>query len=303
MGVQSRQGGVLMQAKTSGIAHSCFAFITVFVSSSYGAESLLPSTPPMAKIGFTTTASAQVENRTNNAEISAHELDASANFASHEFSSVKLVFGAHYKFTRYNLDNLNADKDLYVIEVPIRFIRQFGKWNVITNVTPGIHSDFEEIDDDDFTVTGLLRASYQQSDETSWVVGVGVDRSFGDSQAYPVVGIRYAPDEHWRFDLIFPRLSINYALSSRTFFFWNVLPAGDKWDVEVDAIDKEFNVTTKAIRISIGAEINLSEHAWLRIEAGREVNRSIELVNDNGAAFDLSFEDVNFAGINILYRR
>jgi len=49
--------------------------------------------------------------------------------------------------------------------------------------------------------------------------------------------------------------------------------------------------------------VSVVKHVWLPIEAGKEVNRSIELVDDNGTAFDLDFEDTSVATLNIIYRR
>ena len=243
---------------------------------------MVQSSPPVGEITIVNLSSAGSDSAGSNVKVSAREFDISGKFFARDISFGKFIIGGHYQVTRYELDNLNADKNLHVLELPITLLRQKNEWTYITRLSPGLHSDFDELDSNDLLVTARFVATKKRSENLTWVIGAAVDRSFGDTMLYPVIGAQYWPSQRTLFKLVLPRLEIRHALSSKTILFWHLKPSGGKWNVTVKNMNKDFNVTTDAVRTSLGAEINLSDFGWLKVEAGREVNRSIELVDEAG---------------------
>jgi len=69
---------------------------------------MVQSTPPLAEFSLTNLLSAKAENPGSNVEVSGQEYDLTGNFARKSISLVSLIIGGHYKYTRYEVDNLNA---------------------------------------------------------------------------------------------------------------------------------------------------------------------------------------------------
>ena len=66
------------------------------------------------------------------------------------------------------------------------------KWALRFEADPGLYSDFEDINGDDFNAPLALRLTWSQSSNLTWVVGIGADWRSGT----PVIG---GPEVRWKF--------------------------------------------------------------------------------------------------------
>lgn len=276
----------------------------LFAYSGLAVASNIPLRPPVMQFNATMIDGAKPDNERVNSdsELSVREIHAQATFAKVDLSFGKLVFGMNYKLNQYEFNNIDAkDRNLHAFDIPISLIIPRDDWLYVGRITPGIHSDFEKMGRDDYVGMGLFQATYKRSNSVSWVMGLGFDRSFGDTQAFPIGGLRYTPNSQWLVNLVFPQLSVNYGPSARYFFFWSAQPSGGKWNIELKSLDRALNVTTKAFRSSVGSQIKLGTKIWLKLEAGIEFGRTIEVVTNNGITTEQDLENAGFATLGFAY--
>ena len=237
------------------------------------------------------------------AEVGYRELTAEFPFLKRDLGDGKLLVGVDYKYTSYDISGGDVkDTKLHAFKVPFTYIRQTQskKWNYIVRLSPGAHTDGENMSSDDYVLLGIVRAEYLQSQDTTWVVGIVVDRTFGDTKPFPLVGVEYAPNNNWHLGLVLPNPQISYTPSPTSHYFVAAKPGGGKWNVHSDRRNEDYNFTAQGIRTSLGAEFKVTKIGWLRIEAGKVFGQNFEFEDKNGTKVDLDADDAYFATVSFV---
>jgi len=274
----------------------------MLVGFTQAATAAVPQQPPQLQLGYYQVSDASLEQVPGSGEFTIKETHLSGKLGKKETPLGTLLIGANYQQHRFELASNYTSRTLHQLALPVTLVNKSDQWTIVSQVAPSLNTDFEELDKDDYTTTALLRAAYHHSDTTTWVAGAAFDRSFGDSQLYPVLGVNYTPNNNWLLQLTLPRMVVKYMPRPRTIIYWQAQPNGNKWNVDVPAINRSINITTKAIRSGIGIEFNITQQWWIKAEAGREFNRNLETINDGGVEFDLDVEDAYYLGASIFFR-
>lgn len=255
------------------------------------ASDLYRATP--FELNISHAADAEIENTGSPApELSSSEVELKAIFSTWDLDQGKLILGSQLRYTQYQFSGNNiADKDLYEIYFPLTYIRRVDRWTHITRLSLGLSSDFEEVDQEDLAAAAIYRALYKSTRHLDWVVGLGVNRNFGDVQAFPILGANYQASPQWRYELVLPQIKISYKPQRNYLFFFQLKPNGRQWNVEEEQSGNDVDITTKEIRTSLGFSYQSSNKLRLTLELGQLLERSIEVTDINDQEQDVDLED------------
>lgn len=281
-----------------------------FFGSSYASTAsqtaLSPLTQPAPfKLSVTSLSTAEFDEEEISSDIdfTVNEVELSGVFGATNVLNGKLVFGADFRYTEYKFDSVDAeDNGLYEVHLPMTYITGSDQWTHVARVAPGIHSDFEEVDGEDFTMTALYQATYKSSDTLSWVMGAGIGHEFGEVSGFPLVGAIYRPNEKLLFNLVLPQLEAIYIAQENWIWHLSLAPTGRSWNVEDKSKEKDVDIVTSEFRVSAGTTFAITDAIALRGTVGSALNRNIEFTLDDGEEVDLDIEDSSFISIALEMR-
>lgn len=146
----------------------------------------------------------------------------------------------------------------------------------------GIYTDFEGSARDGIRFPGHAVGVLHQSPETDFVFGLDfLDRE--DYFVLPVFGVSHRSDrfENMRFDFVFPRPQVEYAMQSGRIVYMAGRLGGDSWDMEFPNGQEDI-LTYRETQLLLGTRRNgLTNSA---IEVGYAYNRRLEFDDFRGKA-------------------
>lgn len=229
-----------------------------------------------------------------------HEAKLQALFAVNKYIDI----GAQYQTNIWEAENeVIGEIDLHKVRMPVFGYLPVDSNTLITlNATPGLHTDFGDIDEDDFRLDGSATISYVVNSSVTLSLGAGYGDPFGAAQVYPIGGIRWqATDE------LLMNISIPYPNASYTFNEWFRIfvfgePSGGEWNVG-DSNARQFDIEKEGYRVGGGAEVRVGVDTWFYLAGGGEFNHDFEIAADGDDIYDdeVRFDDTGFvrAGIRI----
>lgn len=243
------------------------------------------------------------EDSIDDVEFSVSEVELKGDIVDFDVGAGKIVVVGDFRYSQYqyNTDQID-DKDLYEVAVPMTYTTGPATWMHRVTIIPGINSDFENISGDDVKFSAFYQAIYRRSSTLTWVMGLGAGHQFGDTQAFPIFGAIYKPNEKWHFNLVFPEFEASYIASAKSHWYLSVKPTGRTWNIEVESSNDNVDITTKEIRVALGTVYAVNQSLALRVEVGSAMNRELDLTLDNGSEVELDVEDATFIGLSLEYR-
>lgn len=236
-------------------------------------------------------------------DFSVIEIELRSIIGATSLNTGKLIFGADFRYTQYSFSSDNVDdSDLYQLSIPMTYISASDQWTHIIRIAPGIHSDFEEIDSEDFTATALYQATYTSSNTLKWVAGIGIGHEFGESSVFPLIGAIYQPGEKLLFNLVLPKLEMIYAIKENWSLHASLGPTGRSWNVVNETNEKDVDIVASEIRFSVGTSFAINNTLSIRGAVGSAMNRNLEFTLDDGSEADLDVEDSSFVSVAIEVR-
>jgi hypothetical protein len=147
-------------------------------------------------------------------------------------------------------------------------------------ITPGLYTDFREVNGDSFRLRGRGLAIVAFSEQLQLMAGaLYVNRN--KTKLLPAGGLLWTPDERTRFELVFPQPKISRQLSAtETRQLWGYVAGefgGGAWTVE-RAGGYGDSVDSSDIRVFLGLEWREAGHKG-RVEIGYVFNRRLDYVS------------------------
>lgn len=167
---------------------------------------------------------------------------------------------------------------VYDATLEFRCLGKFNAcWGYDVGIAPGVHSDFDQFEDDAIRITGRAVASYQLRPDITFVLGVVyLDRD--DVSLLPVAGLIWTPHDEVRWELIFPRPRVMWRWGCQGWTEdWLYLAGelgGGSWSVQRLGISDQ--VTMRDYRVLLGIERKSPSGAGRRLELGYVFGRVIE---------------------------
>ncbi len=168
---------------------------------------------------------------------------------------------------------------LYENWIEFRWLKKWNdRWSSDIAVSPSLYTDYDNLSDDAFRITGRALALYTASEEWQWAFGaIYLDRE--DIQAMPAVGAIWTPNEDYKVELLFPRPRIMRKLySDECLTRWAYLGGefgGNTYAIERPGAVRDV-VTYSALRMYVGYEVKRTKGFSPRVELGWTFNRSLE---------------------------
>ncbi len=213
---------------------------------------------------------------------------------------------------RYRLDTLDFGGrdlpfantlDLHRLEVPFNlWVDASERWNLWFRASPGLYSDFEDIDSNDFTFSALALGSYQWTDTLSIAVGGYFSRDLGSARLLPAAGFIWKPDPHWSLALTVPRVELAYAPTRDWLLAARAYPSGGGWNISgVEGTDNA-DLNLSSVRAGLGVERRLFGKVWGAVDAGWQFGQELELDGAGRSDFSEDLDDTWFVNVGIKLR-
>lgn len=208
-------------------------------------------------------------------------------FSTSTDGGIGFATGAYFQADVWSPDNEDLDDvDLYKGKIPIFIDFKFtDDLSTIFNVTPGIHSDFEEVDEDDFRVDGWIQFNYALNKNLQISLGAAIGEEFGEAQAFPIGGVRWQATDNLLLDLMIPYPRAQLAFSDNFHLFLFGEPSGGEWNVG-DSEETQVDIQQKGFRAGAGLEFGLTEKGWIYMAAGVEGGRELQIAVNDDEVFD-----------------
>lgn len=169
---------------------------------------------------------------------------------------------------------------LYDNWLEFRWLKKWNdRWSSDIVVSPSLFTDYDNMSDDAFRITGRAIALYTASPEWQWAFGaIYLDRD--DIRAMPAAGAIWTPNDDWKVEVLFPRPRIMRKLSGsddeKT--RWAYLGGefgGNTYAIERPGMVRDV-VTYSVLRMYLGYEVKRAKGFSPRVELGWSFNRSLE---------------------------
>jgi hypothetical protein len=209
----------------------------------------------------------------------------------HVFSGLHIIPTMRYTWTGLDLSDTPIDQfnDLHQLELPLTMFRKFEgtPWTLSGNITPGIASDFEEIDSEDFYVEARLGGDYKFSETFSLNFGLAYARFTGDPGFIPFVGFDWRPNNAWRASIFGPRIDVRYALDEDLYLRFGGAPGGGLWNYREETTGNSRFLNVVSYHVGLTIEKEISDNLWIYAGGGISVLNQVETRNtDNDTLYD-----------------
>jgi len=190
--------------------------------------------------------------------------------------------GLRYEGTRLESDTLLGDTDFHELRVSATWHYHAGgsKWSFLAGVSPGLATDFERFNSDDFSLNWKLGVRYAFSDRCAFVAGLGVGNSTGDDDIFPSVGFQWQATDDIYVTLVGSSFSTTWQPSDDWLLRVGVWAAGGVWSAENAGSSLDVKLTS--YRAAVGVERRLRDNTWLTLWAGATVFNELDIETSGG---------------------
>lgn len=205
---------------------------------------------------------------------------------------LKVTAGFMYRWNQFDFSGApeplaSRTFDLHRLDIPFNVWADLSeRWKLWLRLQPGLYSDFDNLDSEDFTLTSLAVLSYQWNEWLKVAFGAFYSRETGDARILPALGFIIEPDPHWSLALTFPRVELVYAPTPDWLLTARAVLSGGGWNISDPlggATDVDLNY--QAVRLGLGVDRRLVRNWWAYLEGGVQVAQEIEI---QGAGYDFA---------------
>lgn len=205
-----------------------------------------------------------------------------------------LVPGIAIERTLFRLSNTELDDQaMYQIGIPVGLFRIREDDIRLLSLAPSLHTDGNIYDDGAFSLNVLAGWQIGLKRKIGYRWGVAANRIFGRYRAFPVAGIQYRPTPKSELDIGLPFTKAEYNFSQRWNTFLNIAPSGGNWRYENDQ-NQSYSLSYSSWIITAGLRYRTFKRLWVSWEAGRSIERHIELTDDNDNKTESHIHNTHF---------
>lgn len=172
---------------------------------------------------------------------------------------------------------------LYDLDLRLTVVRFLSpRWVLAVTASPGIASDFEDIDGSHLTFQGSAVVTKVVRPTLSWSVGAAVTNAFGEILPVPILGLQWQGPSY-RADVLAPDRG------EFVFTPGDVIEIGVSADVDgnIYTLGRDDELKHAVVRysvINIGPLVNVKLATWARLSlaGGASLNRRLEIEDEAG---------------------
>ncbi len=142
-------------------------------------------------------------------------------------------------------------------------------------------SDFQEIDEDDFTFDLAVGGGYRFSDRFIFGLGAAVINLNGDASVYPGVFCDWQAADHLRVGVYGPDLTVKCTAVEHWEFSVCADPAGGVWNV-ADETGESRSIDFTSYRVGLYASRHLGGQRWITAGCGIAIGNELDYTEPDG---------------------
>lgn len=194
-------------------------------------------------------------------------------------------------------------EDLHALDLSIGWARTWTKeWSTVLKFTPGLHSDFKEVKEDDVAFTGSGLVRWKMDEKSSFGLGAAFSEAFGDPSAIPLVDINWHPTETFFIKGLLPlNIDVNYqvleelgiGIEGKLNGYRYRLTDNQPWDRAV--------LVYREVRVGPFIDFKIGELGHLKVSGGVVTAQKFE-INDKNNSDELvggDYEDTLYASLSM----
>lgn len=237
---------------------------------------------PSAKLQVSSTSEMDFDRMPGGFSLDRVLLDMPLGGLMHLSDSHAVSFGLRYEGTWLDSDTLLGDIDLHDVRLAATWIYHSpgSKWSVLASVSPGISSDFEHVDSDDFSLNWKVGVRYAVNDRFALIAGLGSDNTTGDDGVFPALGFQWQASDEIHLSLVGTTFTATYQPCKDWLWRFGVWAAGGIWNVENGGNSLDVNLTS--YRAAVGLEHRLRDKVWLTVWAGATFANELDVETTGG---------------------
>jgi hypothetical protein len=191
------------------------------------------------------------------------------------------AFSSHFHLDITEFDwrgSTAAEKEYLWLSMPIHYEQQRGdKTLFLVDLEPGLMTDGGNIGFDHIGLNATVVGRRLWRNGGFWQYGLTVDRSFGDYDVRPVIGMAWQASKRTWIELGFPEINVKHHLSSALQSYFMLKPAGGAWkeEIKTDTATQDVSLQYRNWQLGIGADFHWRGSVWLNAEFGQLRNRRI----------------------------
>jgi hypothetical protein len=194
--------------------------------------------------------------------------------------------------TAFRFDDVDADnQEVYTLKTTLMVVTPSDdKWMRIIQLTPSLHSDLDAIDEDAFSLLGLALWRYQSTELSTWTMGVGFTRLFGEYKPIPLISYQYKVADNIQLDVGFPITKAEYRWQSDWSVYASIAPVGGNWRYQSEE-DERLNISYSSWVAATGIRYQFKPKLWAAFELGQSFARKLNLDADNSSTEEVDISD------------
>lgn len=194
--------------------------------------------------------------------------------------------------TAFRFDDVDVDnQEVYTLKTQFLVVTPtHDKWTRIIQLTPSLHSDLDAIDDDAFSLLGLAMWRYQSTELSTWTMGVGFTRLFGEYKPIPLISYQYNVADNIQLDVGFPITKAEYRWQKDWSMYASVRPVGGNWRYESED-GQRLNISYSSWVAATGVRYQFKPKLWAALELGQGFARNLNLNADDRSNEEVDISD------------
>lgn len=183
------------------------------------------------------------------------------------------------------------DEDLHSAALQSFFIQDFGNspWFGFAWTRAEMATDFQGIQNEDFTFDVAAGAFYRFSDTFTLGFGIAVTNLNGDTQIFPGINFDWVASEKLRIGVYGPTLLATYNISETWYLSLDGEPGGGNWNIRDDAGNSR-TIQLDSYWLGLNTHHRLAGELWLSAGVGYTFGNEIELRSNRGGGPSFSNE-------------
>lgn len=183
------------------------------------------------------------------------------------------------------------DEDLHSASLHSFFIQDIGNspWSGFAWTRAELATDFQGIQNEDFTFDVALGAFYRFSETFTLGFGVVATNLNGDTRILPGINFDWAPCEDFRIGLYGPNLLATWNLNENWYLSLSGQPGGGDWNIRDDAGNSR-TIQLDSYWLGVNTHHRITKDLWLSAGLGYTFGNEIEIRSNRGGGPSFSNE-------------
>lgn len=198
-----------------------------------------------------------------------------------------------------------TDEDLHSLSLQSFFIQDFqnSPWFGLAWTRAELATDFQGIENEDFTFDVAAGLGYRFSDTFTLGFGFAVTNLNGDTEIFPGINFDWVPCENVRIGLYGPNFIASYTFSDSWFVSLDGQPGGGNWNID-DNLGNSRTIQLDSYWLGINTHHRLAGELWMSAGVGYTFGNEIEIRGNRGGppSFSREMDGAALAQISLSLR-